>query len=716
MKQDMELIGQRYATSKCHTLTDLDHHLQHLGYRGEALASIINCTGTVEICSRHCLSQQTYSKIFYHGKPTSITPSSNPRPSVGTTVTIHDFFYNLPVRRKAISEVLEMENLRHIIQCLALVNPSISFSLRNDFKGECIMQTRKTHSVLGSFSTLFGASKASGMKEVSLKHDTFNITGYLSTESHHNKWLQFIYVNRRIVKKTPLHSCINNMIANSLIVRNLSKQVESKWQNQDTDIVSPKRAAERHAIYVLMIECSRSEYDVCLEPCKTLIEFKNWTTLLDCLVQVVKQFLIQHNLTLGPGCVMEAEEDPSVTKESDDANDATEISTLQSSVVSEMHTTCFRLKCISQPVVELNEDQEDGSSDCEMATSSVHCRNGREYKERTSKYVNIPQRHISSLQLDKPIRSPLNSHSISSKLASLLQKDEKVSNSTFDNLEREQGTTIMELSRGKDTIVSNKEGITSVEAQRDNDDTLHTAVNQVLPHPLQPCIINPSCTVTEELMPANDFGCEQQEDMECIECQSNRNANHTSGADSLGIDSIQNDKGSGQKDLSILDTDDTSKLNGMYRTNSDLLRNNVNLKTIWKEKYDPITARKIYIHSRTGNSCTTKPSELMGHIDTMPAGVNGGRDVSTSYGAKPLSAAPHLSHDFECFLPGTKKLRIEQIPAATGQPTTVDDADDESSSMSREGGLFENLFKTWKNPAFLPGQEVYHFDRTCNNF
>ena len=86
------LVSAIHQQIKCHTLADLEHNLQHLGYCGEALASIINCTGTVEICSRHCISQQTYSKLFLHGRPMSLTSSSNPRPSVGTTLTMHDFF------------------------------------------------------------------------------------------------------------------------------------------------------------------------------------------------------------------------------------------------------------------------------------------------------------------------------------------------------------------------------------------------------------------------------------------------------------------------------------------------------------------------------------------------------------------------------------------------------------------------------------------------
>ena len=299
-RKDLNLIGQRYATSKCHTIADLDHSLQHLGYRGEALASTINCSGTVEIQSRYRLSQETYSKIFLHGTAMPVTLCPAQRPSVGTTITVHDFFYNLPVRRRLIKVDLELENIRQTLLCVALANPSISFSLRNDMIGECVLQTRRTNSVLASFSVLFGSSKASSMKELIFEHSIFRITGYISTECHHGKQLQFVYVNGRLVKKTALHLCVNNLIANSLIARSLSRQADARGCGLVADITSPRRTSEKHGMYVLMVKCPRTEYDVCLEPAKTLIEFRDWDVVLDCLTQVVRQFLVKYSLTLGP--------------------------------------------------------------------------------------------------------------------------------------------------------------------------------------------------------------------------------------------------------------------------------------------------------------------------------------------------------------------------------------------------------------------------------
>ena len=314
---DLKLVGERYATSKCHALEDLNH-LEFFGFRGEALASIIDVSGTVEFCSRHALSRDTYCKVFHNGKALGVSISRNHRSSVGTTVTVHDFFYNLPVRRKGISDVLELEKVRKAVECIALVNPTISFSVRNDKFGKCILQTHKSQSVLSSFGHIFGSEKALAMKRVLVTEGCFKVSGFISTEGHHNKMLQFMYINGRVVKNTPLHDCVNSLLGNSMIARKLSRQNDPKWQSKESfggkDLLSPKRTPEKYGMFVLMIECPRSEYDICLEPAKTLVEFKQWDKIQNTLESLVKTFLVDNNLSLGPVAVSTSSQKEDITK------------------------------------------------------------------------------------------------------------------------------------------------------------------------------------------------------------------------------------------------------------------------------------------------------------------------------------------------------------------------------------------------------------------
>ena len=296
---DLCVVGERYMTSKCHTVDDIN---SHFGYRGEAIASIVDVSGTVEICSRHRLSQNTYSKIFHNGKAMPVTASKSHRPSVGTTASVHDFFYNLPVRKRGISAALELEQVKRVMENIALINPSISFTMRNDATGECVVQIHKANSVMSRFGLLFGRNKTTAVKEVSLSRAGFELSGFMSTEGHHNKSLQFIYVNGRIVKKTPLHSCVNSIFANSLLTRKPSRVAESsclrKEQYGVNELLSPRCTPDTFGVYVLHIKCPRSEYDICLEPAKTLIEFKNWDRITSAVEELVQDFLFKNNLTL----------------------------------------------------------------------------------------------------------------------------------------------------------------------------------------------------------------------------------------------------------------------------------------------------------------------------------------------------------------------------------------------------------------------------------
>ncbi|XP_038075581.1 DNA mismatch repair protein Mlh3-like [Patiria miniata] len=294
-RDDFELVGHRYATSKCSQLADLDN-LDSFGYRGEALASISHISRVLEIVSRAEGSDVTLTKLFKDGK-SEVFEISRKRPSVGTTVTAHSVFYNLPVRRRMVSDSLDYERVCQRLEGLALIHPHVSFSLRNDSTGAKSIQTFKTSSVLNTFRFLFGDPKARCLKEVTYQHGKFTVCGYMGVEGHPNKDLQFVYVNSRLVLRTKLHKALNHLLRKSLIAhcRPMSESAEKPL----TDVTdSPCNATDQYGIFVLNIKCPRSEYDVCLEPSKSLVEFKDWHGILNCIEQLVHQFLTRENLTM----------------------------------------------------------------------------------------------------------------------------------------------------------------------------------------------------------------------------------------------------------------------------------------------------------------------------------------------------------------------------------------------------------------------------------
>ncbi|XP_013391673.1 uncharacterized protein LOC106159817 [Lingula anatina] len=297
---EMHLVGERYSTSKCHEITDLDN-LRYYGYRGEALASIRDIAAILEIQSKTKQTGNMYYKIFRNGNLLESGKSKQRRPSVGTTVTALDMFYNLPVRRKGMNASLEMEKIRHRIECIALIHPNASLSLRDDTSGTKLLQTHKSSTVIGAFTHLFGSSKARHLKKVESRNGQFQLQGYISKEGHSNRNLQFIYINERLLLKTKLHKFVNYLLSKSMIVRKRSRLDERQKGTPDYTVAtsSPSRQVDRYGIFVLNVTCSLREYDITLDPAKTLVEFKNWDGILACIQQGVQGFLERENLLMG---------------------------------------------------------------------------------------------------------------------------------------------------------------------------------------------------------------------------------------------------------------------------------------------------------------------------------------------------------------------------------------------------------------------------------
>ncbi|XP_004625024.1 DNA mismatch repair protein Mlh3 isoform X2 [Octodon degus] len=291
-RDDVDRVGNRYFTSKCHLLQDLENP-RFYGFRGEALASIANMASAVEISSKKNGTMKTFVKLFQNGKALKACEADLTRPSTGTTVTVYNLFHQLPVRRKRLDPRLEFEKVRQRVEALSLMHPSISFSLRNDVSGSMVLQLPKTKDICSRFCQIYGLGKSQKLKEIHFKYKEFELSGYISSEAHYNKNMQFLFVNRRLVLRTKLHKLIDFLLRKESIICKPKNGSASRQMNS-----SPRHRStpELHGIYIINVQCQSCEYDVCMEPAKTLIEFQNWDTLLICIQEGVKMFLKQENL------------------------------------------------------------------------------------------------------------------------------------------------------------------------------------------------------------------------------------------------------------------------------------------------------------------------------------------------------------------------------------------------------------------------------------
>uniref|UniRef100_A0A8D2DUU5 MutL homolog 3 n=1 Tax=Sciurus vulgaris TaxID=55149 RepID=A0A8D2DUU5_SCIVU len=289
---DVDKVGNRYFTSKCSSVEDLENP-RFYGFRGEALASIADMASAVEISSKKNRAMKTFVKLFQNGKALKACEADLTRPSAGTTITVHNLFYQLPVRRKCMDPRLEFEKVRQRVEALSLMHPSVSFSLRNDVSGSMVLQLPKTKDICSRFCQIYGLGKSQKLREIHFKYKEFEFSGYISSEAHYNKNMQFLFVNRRLVLRTKLHKLIDFLLRKESTICKPKNGSASKQMNS-----SPRHRStpELHGIYIINVQCQFGEYDVCMEPAKTLIEFQNWDTLLVCIQEGVKMFLKREKL------------------------------------------------------------------------------------------------------------------------------------------------------------------------------------------------------------------------------------------------------------------------------------------------------------------------------------------------------------------------------------------------------------------------------------
>ena len=157
------------------------------------------------------------------------------------------------------------------------------------------MHTQKCANIISAFSYLYGATIAQALVAVSSMLGQFKISGYISRETHHQKNLQFMYVNKRLILKSKLHKLANSMLGNSFLLKTnktsrdipISKEISTRrWL-----AFSPPRKRDKYAVYLLNVECPYHVYDVCFDPKKTLIEFCNWDNVLQCMELAIRTFL-----------------------------------------------------------------------------------------------------------------------------------------------------------------------------------------------------------------------------------------------------------------------------------------------------------------------------------------------------------------------------------------------------------------------------------------
>ena len=205
-KDEIELALSRHATSKISSLDDLEA-VASLGFRGEALPSIAS-VARLTLCSRTSHGDSAWQVEADGGDLTAPKPAAHP---LGTTVEIHDLFYNTPARRRCLrTERTEFSHVAKWVRRLALSRPEISFTLTHNQR--TVMQApaaRTAEAQRQRIAKICGDSFADQCVYIERETDGIALSGWigLPTFNRSQPDMQYWFVNGRSVSdKTLAHA------------------------------------------------------------------------------------------------------------------------------------------------------------------------------------------------------------------------------------------------------------------------------------------------------------------------------------------------------------------------------------------------------------------------------------------------------------------------------------------------------------------------------
>lgn len=200
----LPLAVASHATSKLCEAEEL-FRIGSLGFRGEALASIAEVSRLV-LRSRTAESESGGQIEVSGGKPSEVVPCGTP---VGTSVEVHNLFFNTPVRRKFLrTGQTEFGHLSEAFSRIALAVPQVHFTLRHNDRQ--VFELAASDGWLERIARLFGGELAENLIWVESLKEKVRLSGYVANPTHsrgHNR-MQYFLLNGRYIRDRSLQHAL----------------------------------------------------------------------------------------------------------------------------------------------------------------------------------------------------------------------------------------------------------------------------------------------------------------------------------------------------------------------------------------------------------------------------------------------------------------------------------------------------------------------------
>lgn len=205
-KDQLSLAFLRHSTSKIDDTSDL-MDIHSLGFRGEALSSI-SAVSRVELITKPQDQFMGCKYIMEGSKEVGLEEVGAPD---GTTIFVHQLFYNTPARKKFLkSDTTEANYIVEMIENLALSHPDISFSF--SVNGKEKLHTSGNGALKDCIYQICGKEISDNILYVEEENDRYVINGYIgnSTIARGNRNLENFYINGRYIKSSLLSKAVEN--------------------------------------------------------------------------------------------------------------------------------------------------------------------------------------------------------------------------------------------------------------------------------------------------------------------------------------------------------------------------------------------------------------------------------------------------------------------------------------------------------------------------
>lgn len=264
-RADLEIAFRNHATSKVRELDDL-FHIDTLGFRGEALASIA-AISRITCISRTANASVGLKAVVQSSGEVALQETGC---AVGTIFEIGELFYNVPARLKFLKRPqTELSCIQETVQILALSHPEIRFQLK--IEDSMALKTLGGGNLAETIHELFSLGRDETLLpfDMSDADSGYRVQGYTSSATvtrGSRKWI-ILFVNGRGVR-CPI----------------LSKAVEGAYQS----LIPPGK----FPMTVLFLNIPPEELDVNVHPTKREVKYQRANTLYSFVRRAIEQALL----------------------------------------------------------------------------------------------------------------------------------------------------------------------------------------------------------------------------------------------------------------------------------------------------------------------------------------------------------------------------------------------------------------------------------------